>query len=82
MKTCSGGTEVFGTQFLIVRGREMDERLDYLKKRIKKSNIYYSSYNPQSEYLQDVEDAKEDFLWMLFEIERLRQELDQLNEGL
>ena len=55
----------------------MEDRIEYLKKRIKRSKVYYSSYNPRSDFMQDIEDAREDFLWMLFEIERLREELEQ-----
>jgi len=58
----------------------MEERLDYLRRKIKSREIYYSSYNPQSEFMHDVEDAREDFLWMLFEIERLRAEIQRLKE--
>lgn len=60
----------------------MEDRIEYLKKKIKRNKVYYSSYNPRSEFLQDIEDAREDFLWMLFEIERLREELDQMKREL
>jgi hypothetical protein len=56
----------------------MEDRIEYLKKKIKRNKIYYSSYNPRSEFMQDIEDAREDFLWMIFEIERLRGELDKV----
>jgi hypothetical protein len=60
----------------------MEDRLEYLKKKIKRNKIYYSSYNPQSEFMQDIEDAREDFLWMLFEIEKLRDDLERLKRKL
>ena len=55
----------------------MEDRLEYLKKKIRRRKVYYSSYNPHSDFMQDIEDAREDFLWMLYEIERLREELKQ-----
>jgi len=58
----------------------MEERLDFLRRKIKSRDVYYSSYNPRAEFMHDVEDAKEDFLWMLFEIERLRDEIVRLKE--
>ena len=56
-----------------IAGRKMEDRLKYLKRKIKSRDVYYSSYNPDSEYMHDIEDAKEDFMWMIYEIERLRK---------
>ncbi len=53
----------------------MEDRLEYIRKRMKDRKVYYSSYNPRSAYLYDVEDAEEDMLWLVFEVERLRGEL-------
>jgi len=58
----------------------MEDRLTVIKDKKKRNNIYYSSYNPTSELLYDIEDGNEDFLWMIYEIERLREENKQLRE--
>lgn len=51
------------------------DRLELLKDRLKRARIYYSIPNPRSEYQMDVESADDDFRWMIYEIERLREEL-------
>ena len=58
----------------------MEERLTVLKDKKKRNNIYYSSYNPASDLMYDIEDGNEDFLWMIYEIERLREENKDLRE--
>ncbi|MCD6123353.1 MAG: hypothetical protein J7K04_16085 [Spirochaetales bacterium] len=58
----------------------MEDRLKVIKAKKKKNNIYYSSYNPASDLMYDIEDGNEDFLWMIYEIERLREENRQLKE--
>ncbi len=50
----------------------MEERLEHIKRKIKGKKVYYSSYNPHATYLYDVEDAEDDILWLIAEIERLR----------
>lgn len=58
----------------------MKDRLDHLREKIKTRKLFYSRYNPGSELLYDVEEADEDFRWMLHEIERLRLEKERLQE--
>ncbi len=53
----------------------MEERLEHIKKKLKDRRVYYSSYNPNSSYSYDVEDAGDDMLWLISEVERLREEL-------
>ncbi|HUV07956.1 MAG TPA: hypothetical protein VMX75_09520, partial [Spirochaetia bacterium] len=48
------------------------DRLERIKKRVKDNQIYYSAFNPRSEYLHDIEEAGEDIQWMIYEIERLK----------
>jgi len=50
----------------------MEERLEHIKRKIKGKKVYYSSYNPRAPYMYDVEDAEDDILWLIAEIERLR----------
>ena len=54
----------------------MKERLAFIKGRVSQKDmaVYYAWYNPRSSYLIDLDDAKEDLLWMIAEIERLRIE--------
>jgi hypothetical protein len=52
----------------------MEDRLAYIKKKLKDRRIYYSSYNPRSSYLYDIEDAEDDLLWLISEVERLREQ--------
>lgn len=58
----------------------MKDRLDHLREKIKTQRLFYSRYNPRSDMLYDVEEADEDFRWMIHEIERLRLENEQLKE--
>ena len=56
-----------------VKGRR--DRLDGLRERLKKGKVYYSVPNPRSDYQMDIDDAEDDFRWMIYEIERLRAAL-------
>ncbi len=58
----------------------MEDRLTVIKDKKKNSTVYYSKYNPASELMYDIEEADEDFLWMVYEIERLRNENMHLRE--
>ncbi|NOY10312.1 MAG: hypothetical protein GXP33_15870 [Spirochaetes bacterium] len=58
----------------------MEDRLTVIKDKKNKSTVYYSKYNPSSELMYDIEEADEDFLWMVYEIERLRNENMHLRE--
>ncbi len=51
----------------------MQDRLDYIKGKIKDRKVYYSAYNPHSTYMYDVEDAEDDVLWLIAEVEKLRE---------
>jgi hypothetical protein len=65
---------------MVYSEQEMEDRLKYIRNKVKKFKIYYSRYNPRSEMMYDVEDADEDFFWMMHEIERLRIENDRFKE--
>ncbi len=58
----------------------MEDRLTVIKDKKKNSTVYYSKYNPASELMYDIEEAEEDFLWMVYEIERVRNENMHLRE--
>lgn len=58
----------------------MKDRLNQLRNKIKNQRLFYSRYNPGSDLLYDVEEADEDFRWMIHEIERLRLENERLQE--
>ena len=58
----------------------MEDRLTVIKDKKKNSTVYYSKYNPASELMYDIEEADEDFLWMVYEIERVRNENMHLRE--
>ena len=58
----------------------MKDRLKFIKEKKERNNVYYSRYNPKSDLLYDVEEADEDFSWMIYEIERLRRENEHLRE--
>ena len=58
------------------------KKVEELLKR-KKSNgnqICWIKYNPDSDLNYDILDAEEDIKWMLFEIQRLRNENKELKE--
>jgi hypothetical protein len=50
----------------------MEDRLAYISRKLKGRRVYYSVYDPSSPYLYDVEDAQEDVMWLVAEVERLR----------
>jgi len=52
----------------------MEDRLSHIKKRLRKSKVYYSRYSPGSDFMFEVDEADEDLKWMVYEIERLRKE--------
>ncbi len=58
----------------------MTERLNHIKGKVSSGRIsvYYAWYDPKTVYKYDTEDALEDFLWMIAEIERLRVEVNDL----
>lgn len=56
----------------------MDDRLSHIKKRLKKSRVYYSRYSPRADMMYEVDEADEDLHWMVYEIERLRKEIEVL----
>ena len=56
------------------------DRLEEILKRQKKWNVLYSRYNPAADLLYDVDDGDEDFSWMVYEIQRLRDENVHLKE--
>ena len=60
----------------------MEDRLNHIKKRIKKSKLYYSRYSPRSDMMYEVDEADEDLNWMVYEIERLREENGVLRKRL
>jgi len=60
----------------------MEDRLSHIKKRLKKSRVYYSRYSPQSDMMYEVDEADEDLNWMVYEIERLREENGVLRQRL
>jgi hypothetical protein len=59
----------------------MEERLEHIKKKIRGKKVYYSSYNPRSAYMYDVEDAEDDVLWLIAEVERLREAVHKPPSG-
>ena len=60
----------------------MEDRLNHIKKRLKKSRLYYSRYSPRSDMMYEVDEADEDVSWMVYEIERLREENGSLRQRL
>lgn len=60
----------------------MEDRLNHIKKRLKKSKVYYSRYSPRSDMMYEVDEADEDLNWMVYEIERLREENGVLRKRL
>jgi hypothetical protein len=60
----------------------MEDRLNHIKKRLKKSKLYYSRYSPRSDLMYEVDEADEDVNWMVYEIERLREENRDLRHRL
>jgi len=60
----------------------MEDRLNHIKKRLKKSKVYYSRYSPRADMMYEVDEADEDLNWMVYEIERLREENGVLRKRL
>ncbi|UCF98035.1 MAG: hypothetical protein JSV89_00515 [Spirochaetaceae bacterium] len=60
----------------------MEDRLNHIKRRLQKSKVYYSRYNPRSDMMYEVDEAGDDLKWMMYEIERLREENRVLRERL
>ena len=60
----------------------MEDRLNHIKKRRKKSKVYYSRYSPRSDMMYEIDEADDDLSWMIYEIERLREESRELRERL
>jgi hypothetical protein len=58
----------------------MEDRLSLIKNRLKKSKVYYSRYSPSSDMMYEVDEADDDANWMVYEIERLREENEMLRE--
>ena len=59
----------------------MEDRLNHIKKRLKKSKVYYSRYSPRADLMYEVDEADEDVNWMIYEIEWLRTENEALRRG-
>ncbi len=60
----------------------MEDRLNHIKKRLKQSKVYYSRYSPRSDMMYEIDEADDDLSWMIYEIERLREESRVLRERL
>ena len=60
----------------------MEDRLNHIKRRLKRSKLYYSRYSPRSDMMYEVDEADEDANWMVYEIERLREENGMLRRRL
>ncbi len=60
------------------RLKELEEKFERKKRR--GNRLCWIKYNPSAEYSYDVEDADEDFRWMVFEIEQLREENQHYKE--
>jgi hypothetical protein len=54
----------------------MKERLSHIKNKMDNEKIaaYYVWYSPKADLLYETEDATEDMLWLVAEVERLRIE--------
>jgi hypothetical protein len=52
----------------------MEDRLSHIKRKLSKSKMYYSRFSPRSDMMYEVDEADEDLNWMVYEIERLREE--------
>ena len=51
----------------------MEDRLEHIRKKLKNSKVYYSRYSPRAEMMYEIDDAGDDVMWMIHEIERLRE---------
>ncbi|MFO7849827.1 MAG: hypothetical protein R6V67_07700 [Spirochaetia bacterium] len=58
------------------------ERVEKLFERKKhwKNQLCWIKYNPLADYKYDIQNAEEDFEWMIYEIKRLRDENAQYRE--
>ncbi|MFP4618577.1 MAG: hypothetical protein ACLFMZ_07000 [Spirochaetaceae bacterium] len=58
------------------------EKVEELFKRKKKwkNQLCWIKYNPLADYKYDIQNAEEDFEWMVYEIKRLREENAQYRE--
>jgi len=56
--------------------------LNHIKKRLKQCKVYYSRYSPRSDMMYEIDEADDDLNWMIYEIERLREESRGLRERL
>ncbi len=56
-------------------GKVRRDRLEELKEKLNTVKVYYSVPNPRSDYQMDIQEAGDDFGWMIYEIERLRAAL-------
>jgi hypothetical protein len=58
----------------------MKERLAFIRNRMTKDGVsaFYAWYDPKANFMIDTDDATEDILWMISEIERLRVENNDL----
>lgn len=54
----------------------MEDRLEHIRKKLRDSKVYYSRYSPRAEMMYELEEAGDDILWMIHEIERLRRIAD------
>jgi len=66
-------------------GKSQSDRLKKLKKLLEKkkregNQICWLKYNRHSTYNYDIENAEEDVAWMIYEIERLRDENTKYRE--
>jgi hypothetical protein len=53
-------------------GSPLEDRLERIRRLLKERRVYWSTYNPGSTYLYDVEEAGDDVAWLVAEVERLR----------
>lgn len=60
----------------------MEDRLNHIKRRLKNNKVYYGRYSPRSEMMYEVDEADEDLNWLVYEIERLREENGVLRQRL
>jgi hypothetical protein len=60
----------------------MEDRLKHIIKHVNQARVYYSRYSPRSELMYEVDEADDDVRWMIYEIERLREENKTLRDRL
>ena len=60
------------------RLKELEQKFERKKRR--GNRLCWIKYNPSAEYSYDVEDADEDFRWMVYEIKQLKEETRQYKE--